>query len=145
MALPTRKAPNLLVVAGKGAARPTSLAAFGQAITSRFTPEQAQITIVDPKTSADRGDSRRPMCVHTPIPRTTSTRCSPGWPRCMRDRFPPSGLSQEELMNRGDVGGSAPFRADRRRAGIAAHGAIGKNAATAPLWDAQRSREIDCT
>ena len=49
--LPTRTVPNMLVMGRQSVGKTTTLAAFGQAIISRFTPEQAQITIIDPKTS----------------------------------------------------------------------------------------------
>ena len=41
----------MLVMGRQGCGKTTTLAAFGQAIMSRFSPEQAQITIIDPKTS----------------------------------------------------------------------------------------------
>ena len=49
--LPTRTVPNMLVLGRQLCGKTTTLAAFGQAIISRFSPEQAQITIIDPKTS----------------------------------------------------------------------------------------------
>src|SRR5262249_20109109 len=51
VALATRTAPNMVVLGRQLCGKTTALAAFGQAIASRLTPEQAQITIVDPKTS----------------------------------------------------------------------------------------------
>src|SRR6202011_6000667 len=46
VALPTRVLPNVLVVGRQLCGKTTTLAAFGRAITERFTPEQAQITII---------------------------------------------------------------------------------------------------
>ena len=51
VALPAQTLPNVLVVGRQLCGKTTTLAAFGRAITERFTPEQAQITIIDPKTT----------------------------------------------------------------------------------------------
>ena len=64
--------PNMLVMGRQLCGKTTTLAAFGQAIISRFSPEQAQITIIDPKTTLI-GKSRARMCALTPIPPMTST------------------------------------------------------------------------
>ena len=39
------------MVGRQGCGKTSTLAAFGQAIMARYTPEQAQITIIDPKTA----------------------------------------------------------------------------------------------
>ena len=49
--LPSRQMPNLLVVGRQGCGKTSTLAAFGQSIAARLSPHQAQITIIDPKTS----------------------------------------------------------------------------------------------
>ena len=51
VALSLRTLPNMLVMGRQLCGKTTTLAAIGQAITQRFTPEQAQITVIDPKTT----------------------------------------------------------------------------------------------
>ena len=61
----------------------------------------------------------------------------------MRDRLPPSGLSQEELLSRSTWEGPHHFILIDDEQELRPHGIIGKNAATAPLWGLmERSREI---
>jgi DNA segregation ATPase FtsK/SpoIIIE-like protein len=66
-----------------------------------------------------------------------------GLAEIMRDRLPPSGLSQEELLNRSTWEGPHHFLLIDDEQELRPHGVIGKSAATAPLWGLlERSREI---
>ena len=61
----------------------------------------------------------------------------------MRDRLPPSGLSQEELLTRSAWSGPHHFVLIDDEQELRPTGAVGKPAATAPLWPLiERSREI---
>ncbi|OBI46419.1 type VII secretion protein EccC [Mycobacterium kyorinense] len=142
VALPMRTLPNLLVVGRQSCGKTTALAALGQAIISRFGPEQAQITIIDPKTSligAIRGPHVRAYA-YTPedIDEVVEELA-----QLMIHRLPPSGLSQEELLNRDTWDGPRHFVLIDDEQELRPHGGIGKSAATAPLWGLiERSRDI---
>ena len=142
VAVPTRVVPNMLVVGRQLCGKTTTLAAFGQLIVARCTPEQAQITIIDPKTSLIgkiQGDHVRAYAytaddIDTVIAELT---------QLLRDRLPPSGLSQQELLNRSNWDGPHHFILIDDEQELRPHGVVGKNAATAPLWGLiERSREI---
>jgi len=61
----------------------------------------------------------------------------------MRDRLPPSGLTQEELLNRKSWEGPQHFVLIDDEQELRPNGVLGKPAATAPLWALiERSREI---
>ena len=61
----------------------------------------------------------------------------------MRDRLPPSGLSQEELLSRSAWSGAHQFLLIDDEQELRTTGAVTKPAATAPLWPLiERSREI---
>ncbi len=61
----------------------------------------------------------------------------------MRDRLPPSGLSQEELLTRSAWSGPHHFVLIDDEQELRTTGAVAKPAATAPLWPLiERSREI---
>ncbi|GBE64050.1 type VII secretion protein EccC [Mycobacterium sp. MFM001] len=140
--LPTRRLPNLLVVGRQLCGKTTTLAAIGQAITSRLGPAEAQITIIDPKTSLI-GKIRGPHVrtyAYTPehIDEVIAELA-----QIMRDRLPPLGLSQDELLNRRGWNGPHHFVLIDDEQELRPHGEIGKPAATAPLWGLiERGREI---
>ncbi|MDT5222770.1 MAG: hypothetical protein QOG19_177 [Mycobacterium sp.] len=141
VSVPTRVLPNMLVVGRQLCGKTTTLAAFGQLIVARCSPEQAQITIIDPKTSLIgkiQGDHVRAYAytaddIDTVIAELT---------QLLRDRLPPAGLSQQELLNRGNWDGPHHFILIDDEQELRPHGVV-KNAATAPLWGLiERSREI---
>lgn len=91
------ESPGLAIYGRQGCGKSTTLAAIGEAIMSRFSPEQAQLTIIDPKTGLQNLD--RPGYVHgyaydqdeidellTSLARDV-----------LIPRLPPRGLSQEQL------------------------------------------------
>ncbi|NBP85311.1 MAG: hypothetical protein EBU54_09015, partial [Mycobacteriaceae bacterium] len=106
--LATRQVPNLLVVGRQGCGKTTTLAAIGQAVSARMTPEQAQLTIIDPKTTLI-GTIQGP-CVrayaYTPedIDRVIAELAA-----LVSDRLPPSGLTQEQLLARASWHGPRHF------------------------------------
>ncbi|MCV7075854.1 type VII secretion protein EccCa [Mycobacterium szulgai] len=140
--LPTRVAPNMLIVGRQLCGKTTTLAVFGQAIVSRFTPEQAQVTIIDPKTSLIgkiQGDHVRAYAYTADDIDTVIGELA----QILRDRLPPSGLSQEELLNRSNWEGPHHFILIDDEQELRPHGVVGKGAATAPLWGLiERGREI---
>lgn len=142
VALACRQVPNMLVVGRQGCGKTSTLAAFGQAIAARLTPEQAQITIIDPKTTLIgriRGPHVRAYA-YTPddIDQVLGELAA-----IMRDRLPPSGLSQEELLTRASWQGPHHFVLIDDEQELRPNGVVGKQAATAPLWALiERSREI---
>lgn len=140
--LPTRSVPNMLVLGRQLCGKTTTLAAFGQAIMSQLTPEQAQITIIDPKTSLI-GKIQGPHVRAYAYTAEDIDVVVDGLAAMLRDRLPPSGLSQEELMQRSTWAGPHHFLLIDDEQELRPHGVIGKNAATAPLWGLmERSREI---
>ena len=142
VALATRMVPNLLVLGRQLCGKTTALAALGQAIVSHFSPEQAQISIIDPKTSLI-GKVQGPHVRAYAYTQDDIDEVIEGLAQIMRDRLPPSGLSQEELLNRGTWQGPHHFLLIDDEQELRPHGVIGKNAATAPLWGLiERSREI---
>jgi type VII secretion protein EccCa/type VII secretion protein EccCb len=142
VALPTRSVPNILVMGRQACGKTTTLAAFGRAIVSRLAPEQAQITIIDPKTSLIgkvqgahvRAYAYTPDDIDQVIGELAAV---------LRDRLPPAGLSQEELLNRRSWEGAHHFVLIDDEQELRQQGGIGKPAATAPLWGfIERSREV---
>lgn len=140
--LPARVAPNMLVVGRQLCGKTTTLATLGQAVIARFTPDQAQITLIDPKTSLIgkvqgphvRAYAYTPDDIDNVIGDLAAT---------LRDRLPPSGLTQEELLNRTMWEGPQHFLLVDDEHELRPHGAVGKAAATAPLWGLiERAREI---
>jgi DNA segregation ATPase FtsK/SpoIIIE-like protein len=111
-------------------------------ITARCTPEQAQITIIDPKTSLIgriQGEHVRAYAYTADDIDAVVAELT----QLLRDRLPPSGLSQEELLNRRNWDGPHHFVLIDDEQELRPHGVMGKNAATAPLWGLiERSREI---
>ncbi|HZU46864.1 MAG TPA: type VII secretion protein EccCa [Mycobacterium sp.] len=142
VALPARVVPNLLVMGRQLCGKTTALAAFGQAIISRFSPEQAQITIIDPKTTLIgkvRGPHVRAYAYTTDDIDTVVGELA----ELLRDRLPPSGLSQEELLNRKPWEGAHHFVLIDDEQELRPHNQVMKPAATAPLWPfIERSREV---
>jgi len=142
LAIPTRRVPSLLVVGRQGCGKTTALAAIGQAITARLSPEQAQITIIDPKTTLigkipDR-NVRAYAYTADDIDRVLDEITA-----IMSDRLPPSGLTQEELLARPAWSGAHHFVLIDDEHELRPNGVVGKPAATAPLWNLiERGREI---
>ncbi|GAB3009400.1 type VII secretion protein EccCa [Mycobacterium bourgelatii] len=142
VALPTRVVPNLLIVGRQSCGKTTALAALGKTIVERLTPEQAQITIIDPKTSLIgrvQGDHVRAYAYTADDIDTVIAELA----QVLRDRLPPSGLSQQQLLTRGDWEGPHHFILIDDEQELRPHGVVGKGAATAPLWGLiERGREI---
>lgn len=142
VSLPAGTLPNLLVVGRQGCGKTTTLAALGHAIAGRFAPEQAQITIIDPKTSLI-GKIRAPHVRSYAYAIEDIDEVIADLAQLLHDRLPPSGLSQDELLNRSGWEGSRHFVLIDDEHELRPHGEIGKPAATAPLWGLiERSREI---
>ena len=108
----------------------------------RFTPEQAQITIIDPKTTLI-GKIRGP---HVRAYAYTADDIDAAIGELvaeLQDRLPPSGLTQEELLNLKSWEGPHHFVLIDDEHELRPHNQIIKPAATAPLWRLiERSREI---
>ncbi len=142
VSLPSRIVPNMLVVGRQLCGKTNTLAAVGQSVVSHFSPEQAQITIIDPKTAL----IGRVRGAHVRAYAYTADdidKVIAGLAEIMRDRLPPSGLSQEELLNRSFWEGPHHFVLIDDEQELRPHGGIGKSAATAPLWGfIERSREV---
>lgn len=142
VALPLRTLPNLLVMGRQGCGKTTTLAALGHAIMSRFTPEQAQITIIDPKTALI-GMVQGPHVGGYAYTADDIDALLDDLAATVRRRLPPAGLSQQELLSRPDWQGPRQFVLIDDEQELRPHGGIGKAAATAPLWGVlERSREI---
>jgi len=142
VALPAKTLPNVLVVGRQLCGKTTTLAAFGRAVTERFTPEQAQITIIDPKTTLIgriRGPHVRAYA-YTSDDIDTVIRELAG---LLQDRLPPSGLTQEELLSLKPWDGPRHFLLIDDEHELRPHNQAVRPAATAPLWGlVERSREI---
>ena len=139
--LPARRLPNLLIVGRQGCGKST-LAAIGQAILGGLSPDQAQITVIDPKTTLIgrlQGPGVRAYA-YTPedIDRTLA-----GLAEILADRLPPAGLTQEELLARRTWDGPHHVILIDDEQELRPGGVLGKQAATAVLWNLiERSREI---
>jgi type VII secretion protein EccCa/type VII secretion protein EccCb len=142
VALPLRALPNLLVMGRQGCGKTTALAAFGQAIVNRFTPDQAQLTIIDPKTSLI-GKLQGPHVRAYAYTADDIDDVIGGLAEELRDRLPPSGLTQEELISRSMWEGPRHFVLIDDEQELRPSGVLGKQAATAPLWSfIERCREV---
>lgn len=142
VALDTRNTPSMIVVGRQGCGKTSTLAAVGQAIIDRFTPEQAQITIIDPKTSLI-GQVQGPHVRAYAYTQDDIDGTLAELSALLRDRLPPSGLSQEELLNRSFWEGPHHFVLIDDEQELRPNGVLGKQAATAPLWGfIERSREV---
>jgi type VII secretion protein EccCa/type VII secretion protein EccCb len=142
VALPTRVLPNLLVMGRQLCGKTTTLAAIGQAITSRLSPEQAQITIIDPKTTLigkiQGAHVRAYAYTADDIDAVIGELVAE-----LQDRLPPSGLTQEELLNLKSWEGAHHFVLIDDEHELRPHNQTLKPAATAPLWGLiERSREV---
>jgi DNA segregation ATPase FtsK/SpoIIIE-like protein len=142
VALPTRALPNMLVMGRQLCGKTTTLAAIGQAITSRFSPEQAQITIIDPKTTLigkiQGAHVRAYAYTADDIDAVIGELVAE-----LQDRLPPSGLTQEELLNLKSWEGAHHFLLIDDEHELRPHNQMLKPAATAPLWGLiERSREV---
>ncbi|MGI9124764.1 MAG: type VII secretion protein EccC, partial [Mycobacterium sp.] len=107
-----------------------------------MSPDEAQITIIDPKTSliGRIPDANVRAYAYTPddIDRALDEIAG-----IVRDRLPPSGLSQEELLARRAWEGPRHYILIDDEQELRAAGVVGKPAATAPLWNLiERGREI---
>ena len=142
VSLPLRQTPNLLIVGRQGCGKSTALAAIGQAIAGRLSAEGAQLTIIDPKTSLIgriRGPGVRAYAYTAEdIDRTLAELAE-----ILRDRLPPAGLTQDELLLRGRWQGPHHIVIIDDEQELRPNGLVGAQAATAPLWSLiERSREI---
>jgi type VII secretion protein EccCa/type VII secretion protein EccCb len=142
VALPARVLPNMLVMGRQLCGKTTTLAAIGQAITSRFSPEQAQITIIDPKTTLigkiQGAHVRAYAYTADDIDAVLGELAAE-----LQDRLPPSGLTQEELLNLKSWEGPHHFVLLDDEHELRPYNQVLKPAATAPLWGLiERSREI---
>ena len=142
IAIPTRRVPNLLVVGRQGCGKTSTLAALGQAITARLSPEQAQITIIDPKTSLIGRIPDRNLAAYAYTAEDID-RVLEDLAAIIRDRLPPSGLTQEQLLARPAWSGPHHFILIDDEHELRPNGMVGKQAATAPLWNLiERGREV---
>ena len=139
--LPSLLVPNLLVMGRQGCGKTTTLAALGQLIAGRLTADQAQITIIDPKTTLIgkiQGPAVRAYA-YTPddIDQTLAELAG-----LLSDRLPPAGLSQSELLSRAMWQGPHHFVLIDDEQDLRPNG-VTRPAATSPLWTLiERSREI---
>ena len=142
VALPARAVPNMLVMGRQLCGKTTTLAAIGQAITQRFTPEQAQITVIDPKTTLI-GKIRGPHVRAYAYTADDIDAVIAELAAELRDRLPPSGLTQEELLNLKAWDGPRQFVLIDDEHELRPHNQVVKPAATAPLLPLiERSRQI---
>ena len=140
--LPARTTPNMLVVGRAQCGKSTTLAAMGQAVTRLYTPEQAQITIIDPKTTLI-GKIQGPHVRAYAYTVDDIDQVIGELAAELYTRLPPSGLTQEELLNRQRWDGPHHFILIDDEQELRPNGVLGKQAATAPLWGLiERSREI---
>ena len=142
VALPARLAPNLLVVGRQGCGKTTVLASIGQAITARLTPDQARITIIDPKTSLI-GKIQGPNVFAYAYTPDDIDRALVDVAEIMTKRLPPSGLTQQELLERAPWDGPHHFVLIDDEHELRPAGMVARQAATAPLWNLiERGRDI---
>ena len=98
--LPLRESPGLMILGRQGCGKTMTLRAIGEAVMSRFSPEEAQLTLIDPKT-APHGlrDLHAPGYVRAyaydqdEIDEVITHLAQ----QILLPRLPPKGLSQEEL------------------------------------------------
>lgn len=141
VSLPSRQLPHLLVVGRQGCGKTTTLAAIGQSV-ARLAPEQAQITIIDPKTALI-GRIQGPAVRAYAYTEDEIDQALAELSQMMADRLPPSGLTQQELLRRRNWDGPHHFLLIDDEQELRPGGVVGKQAATAPLWNLiERGREI---
>ena len=142
VALPTRQLPHLLVVGRQGCGKTSTLAAIGQAVAAGLSPEQAQITIIDPKTTLIGRIEGRAVRTYAYTADDIDSAIAE-IAEIMASRLPPSGLTQAELLSRPTWEGPHQFVLIDDEQELRPGGAIGYQAATAPLWNfVERGREI---
>ena len=143
LALPTGALPNLLIVGRQGCGKTTALAAFGQAAMARLAAERLQIHIIDPKTSLI-GRVQGPQVVRYAYTAEDIDATMAELAELLARRLPPSGLTQQELLDREPwTGPHQLVLIDDEQELRAAGAVLGKPAASAPLWPLiERSREI---
>ncbi len=143
VSLQTRVTPNLLVVGRQGCGKTSTLAAIGQSIMATLSPEQAQIVIIDPKTSLI-GKVQGPHVRAYAYTADDVDQVLESLAAELQDRLPPSGLSQEELLTRTSWEGPHYFVLIDDEQELRPNGAVlGKPAAVGPLLPLiERSREI---
>lgn len=142
VALPARQLPHLLIVGRQGCGKTNTLAAIGQAVAAGLSSEQAQITIIDPKTTLIgriQGEGVRAYAYTADdIDRVLAELAE-----IVADRLPPSGLTQEELLSRREWDGPHHFLLIDDEQELRQAGVLGKQAATVPMWNLiERGREI---
>ncbi|MFA5710501.1 type VII secretion protein EccCa [Mycolicibacterium sp.] len=143
VSLSSRVTPNLLVVGRQGCGKTSTLAAVGQSIMAALSPEQAQIFIIDPKTSLI-GKVQGPHVRAYAYTAEDVDQVLESLAAELQDRLPPSGLSQEELLTRTSWQGPHYFVLIDDEQELRPNGAVlGKPAAIAPLLPLiERSREV---
>ncbi|QUR69460.1 type VII secretion protein EccCa [Mycobacterium spongiae] len=94
------ESPGLMVLGRQGCGKTSALVAIGEAVMSRFSPEEAQLTLIDPKTAAHGlRDLHGPGYVRAyaydqdEIDEVITELAQ----QVLLPRLPPKGLSQEEL------------------------------------------------
>ena len=95
-----RESPGLMILGRQGCGKTMTLRAIGEAVMSRFSPEEAQLTLIDPKTSQHGlRDLHGPGYVRAyaydqdEIDEVITHLAQ----QILLPRLPPKGLSQEEL------------------------------------------------
>ncbi len=98
--LPLRESPGLMILGRQGCGKTMTLRAIGEAVMSRFSPEEAQLTLIDPKT-APHGlrDLHAPgyVCAYAYDQDEIDEVITELAQQILLPRLPPKGLSQEEL------------------------------------------------
>jgi DNA segregation ATPase FtsK/SpoIIIE-like protein len=141
VALPTGRVPNLLVVGRQGCGKTTTLAALGRALGARLSPEQAQLTIIDPKTTLI-GRIQGPHVRAYAYTPDGIDQALAEVAEIISQRLPPSGLTQEELLRRPQWAGPHHYVLIDDEHELRINGVAGRQAATAPLWNLiERGRE----
>lgn len=142
VALPARSVPNMLVMGRQLCGKTTTLATIGKAVMHRLDPGAAQLTIIDPKTSLI-GMIDGPHVHDYAYTADDIDRVIADLVETLRDRLPPAGLTQQQLLHRAAWRGAHHFVFIDDEHELRPHGGIGRPAATAPLWGLiERSREI---
>lgn len=95
-----RESPGLMILGRQGCGKTLSLVAIGEAVMSRFGPEEAQLTLIDPKTAPNGlrdldgpGYVRAYAYDQDEIDEVLTELAQ----QILLPRLPPKGLSQEEL------------------------------------------------